>query len=126
MKFVLFTFLIVMSANAFAARIWSSISVEDQVYLVRDLKIVNSNLTLPRSSKLRVTEITSMDMINVYLYKVRAESCPMPNETSELDLYIYNVPQNRGQITVGIELLRNCSLEIYVEKKDHKTKSMFN
>ena len=124
MKIFLITFLLLVTTSSFAARIWSSISVEDNVYLVRDLKIQNSELLLEKSSKMKVIEISSMNMINVYLYKAKMESCPLPSETSELELYV--VAQRQGQITIGIELLRNCSLEIYVEKKDHKSLSLFN
>ena len=125
MKLVLITLIMISFANAdVAARLWSSIAVEDTVFLAQDLEIHNTDLLLPRTSRMRVTEVSSMDMINVYLYKVKAESCSHPSATSELELY--TVQQRRGQTTIGIELLKNCRLEIYVEKKDHKTRSLFN
>ena len=125
MKFLIYIIsFFVISFNSHAARTWANISIEDSVFLAKDLQIVNSELSFNRSARLKITEISLMEMINVYLFKAKAETCSLPEATSELELYY--VSQSSGKTTIGIELLKNCILEIYVEKKDFRTTSLFN
>lgn len=124
MRILIITICFLMVLPAFAARTWTSIEAGDQIYLISDLQIKNTNLLLKRNSSLRVKEVVPMDLISVVMYKVQAISCPGPSLTSELDLY--SVRQATGSVTVGIELTRGCVLEIYVENTDLQTLSLFN
>ena len=125
MRFLTISLLILLSSvNAYAVRTWANISAEDQVFLVNDLAIKNTDLTFSRSSQLKVTEVTLMSMINVYLFKVKADDCGKPKAVSELELY--KVTSSSSSTTIGLELLKNCQMEIYVEKRDFQTPSLFN
>ena len=118
MKRTLVILMLLITSNAYAARYWSSISEEDQVYLAKNLKIKNSEASFALSSKFKVTKITSMKMINVYLFKVKAVGCTTPQETSELELY--PITYQGFSSTVGIELLRIAYLKFMLKTKTIK------
>lgn len=124
MKFMLIAASLLFSLNSYAAKLWTDISVRDFVYLTSELKIQNSDVIFEKSAKMIVLEISPMPVINVFLYRVKADICPSATSTSELEMY--NVRQRRGTTTIGIELLKKCEMEIYVEKTDLGTLSLFN
>ena len=118
-------FLVLMIPSlAVAGLPWADIVTETSYSLDKTFKIKNTAISFAKGSVINVIERAPVTMIQVERFKVEVKSCQYPDITSELELYEIVQP-NGTKTTVGIEVSKGCTLEMFVELKDLNTKSFF-
>jgi len=88
------------------------------------LEYVKSNFTLNKGQVLKLQDFKPLPMINVYLAEFSIPKCKSPNLSSEMILVEVKQAQ-APTVSVGVDLAFGCKLEVFIEKKDYNSKSLF-
>lgn len=122
MKFFIWIFL--FSTQAFSALLdWSDLEVGQKYPIGYDI-VLNSELSLPKNSYYRLTDITSSDA-PVLIFTFKDQQCTNPNQKSDLILFNPD-PENPGRDrSIGIEYQTICDLIIFVESPYYYENSIF-
>lgn len=123
MKFFILISSIILCQNAISSNLLWSAQTENMKYnLDRNIEFEVNNriISLKKNSKLKLIEKSVLDMIKVHLLKYKILECNKINQESDLELI--NLPKD---ISVGVNLSKNCILEVFVELKDYESTSLF-
>jgi hypothetical protein len=85
-----------------------------------DFQINENSIQFPKNTTVELIESSELSMIKVHLFKYKILECSKKDVESELELV-----ESTAETTVGVNLVKNCTLEVFVELKDYKTKSLF-
>jgi hypothetical protein len=110
-----------MSLSSIAATLnWSDLVEGSKYKLSKKINFQNidSNISFPKNTQLKLIETSELSMIKVHLYKYQILNCR--HETVESDLELV---KSSREVSVGVNLVKRCILEIFVELKDYQTKS---
>lgn len=113
------------SASAFANFKWSDL-IEGKDYTVdRDIELAKNLevFKIAKGDSFKLVEFKELPMINVYLGQFKVDSCKDNEQTSEMILV--DIKDNSKTTTVGANLSQECILEVYLEKRDLYSKSLF-
>ena len=117
---------LLLSLQAFAANNWQTV-IEGENYKLKESLTMTSKgkiVEIKRGTSLKLVKTTSLNMIKVRHQKYQIKNCK--NSMRETELELVPVSQkNQEPISVGINLLKGCFLEIFVENKDIKTNNIF-
>ncbi len=105
--------------NVFSAVTWEGqkISSVYSANMTIPLNLDNRTFRIVSGTELKLLEIESLNMLKVYLHKYKVQDCP--SRSLETDLELLQV----GDKSVGVNLVRNCILEVYIERADYKASS---
>ena len=122
MKYVLLLAISLLSHSLFAAVTWSNQTTlseylsDQQVLLALDGK----EYVIPEKTHFQLVSIEALSMLKVYLHKYKIANCPSVSLETDLELMDVN-----GR-SIGVTLVRNCILEVYIELIDYETESFLN
>jgi hypothetical protein len=115
-----------ISFQTLATSNWQSV-VEGENYKLKESLTIPSKgkiLEIKRGTSLKLVKSTSLNMIKVNHQKYQIKNCKNSMQESELELI--PVPQKgQGSVSVGVNLLKGCFLEIFVENKDIESNNIF-
>jgi hypothetical protein len=121
MKFIISLILTCLSYSSYAAPLsWSELAEGSKYKLSKKIvfQIVDSEVSFPKDTQLKLIETSELSMIKVHLYKYEILNCSKRTIESDLELI-----QSSKNVSVGVNLAKKCILEVFVELKDYKTKS---
>lgn len=101
--------------------------VEGETYRVDrniELEYSKTNFRIKKGQLLKLNDFKPLPMINVYLAEFDILKCKSPNSSSEMILIEIEQPQTKV-VSVGLDLAFGCKLEVFIEKKDYNSKSIF-
>lgn len=106
-------------ASAMADYKWSNL-VESKVYTTgKTLKFERNQkkLKLAKNTKLKLLNIKPLDLVNIYMAEFKILDCENADFSSEMILVDVN---QRGfqKVSVGLDVVKNCVLEAFIEKSD--------
>ena len=123
MRFILlFSVLIALNAGA-AQKSWDKLKTGERYKLIQNLNFQSKDRTfrIKKGTKLRLVENTSLSMIKVQLHRYKIDNCVEGDLESDLELV--SIKGNKD-LSVGMNMSKGCILEVFVEKKDFKNKSL--
>jgi hypothetical protein len=101
--------------------------VEGETYRVDrniELEYAKTNFQITKGQLLKLNDFKPLPMINVYLAEFDILKCQSPSLSSEMILI--EIPQGQSKlVSVGVDLAFGCKLEVFIEKKDYNSKSIF-
>jgi hypothetical protein len=110
---------IAFKANASNIK-WYDLSSGMQLNLTQEINF--TQVTILPASQLTLEEIIPLSMIKVSLYKLYWHDCAEPSLEQEMIL----LAVDNTNVEIGLELLQNCNLELYIEDRDLFQASIFN
>ncbi|HXH32078.1 MAG TPA: hypothetical protein VNJ01_14815 [Bacteriovoracaceae bacterium] len=121
-----FFFLLLLSCNAFSSE-WADLVENDEYKIVQkiSLPVLGSNATiveLTPGDKFKLREIYALSM-GVVAYSFVAKKCPGRSVRTEME--IIPVQQTNPVIEIGVQLEKECELNIFIEGQDTWTPSIF-
>lgn len=132
MKFSTLVFsTLLASAPAFAhvgATDWMDLEKSEIYLLSQDLTLTGlrgEKIEIETASEYRLAEITPLDGLSVVEYVFAAEKCEEPAQESEMELILPNDSEPGANAEVGVQLVPECRLEIFVETKDLGRPSLY-
>ncbi len=79
-------------------------------------------ISFPKGTSFNLVEVTPLNMIKVQLLKYKIDNCP--SLESETDLELVKVKQTDSTTkSVGVNLTKGCTVEVYVEAQDFNSNS---
>lgn len=119
MKAYLVLSLFLLSFQALANISWQNLSVNSTYSsnMMIPLNQGERSFRIDQGSDLKLIEVEVLNMLKVYLHRYKVSDCPSPSLETDLELLLVH-----GK-SVGINLVRNCVLEVYIENADHQAKS---
>ncbi|MAZ49205.1 MAG: hypothetical protein CME65_11640 [Halobacteriovoraceae bacterium] len=119
MKHIVLLSLFLGSFKAFASISWENqtLSASYTTSMTIPLALDSRSFRIDRGTELKLIEIESLNMLKVYLHKYKVTDCPSRNLETDLELV-----QVSGK-AVGVNLVRGCVLEVYIERADYSAKS---
>lgn len=121
MKFYIALMTLCMSYSSFASNVsWDTQSKNTEYRTTKKLELLleESKLIIAKGSKVKLVEYSELSMIKVHLFKYKLETCSQPSKESDLELI-----ETSKNISVGVNLAKECILEVFVELKDHNSES---
>ena len=109
-----------------AASNWQTVKEGENYKLKKSLAIKSHGkvLKIKRGTSLKLVKTTSLNMIKVNHQKYQIKNCK--NKKLETELELVPVSQkNQDSVSVGVNLVKGCFLEIFVENKDIKANNFF-
>lgn len=127
-RVIMATTLALFSLSALAQIKWSDIDQGSKLKFTQEIKLetidVTKSFLIQRGSRVVVGERVALGMINVEMFKMELVNCSDSDARGEMQLF--DIEQASGKVvTVGIELIEDCNLEIFIETKDLYSKSLF-
>ena len=119
MKHIIFVSVLLASFQAFANISWENqtVSTTYATSMTIPLSLDNQRFRIQSGSDLKLIEVESLNMLKVYLHKYKVSDCPSPALETDLELLgVYGK-------SVGVNLVRGCVLEVYIERADYQAKS---
>ncbi|MEX0798608.1 MAG: hypothetical protein WEB87_03785 [Bacteriovoracaceae bacterium] len=105
---------------------WADL-VESRTYKIdREIELTynKSSMIIKANEELKLLEFRPLPMINVFLAEFKTLSCSDFSFSSEMILL--EVAQDTGpSVSVGVDMAKNCVLEVFIEKKDYNAVSIF-
>lgn len=128
-KLLLFLSLLYLISNgAQAANDWSSLSPGEFYELKESLEISESKLNLKAGTKLKLVEKSDLNMIKVKHFKYKINDCKLYGSAALNETAIELIPvdhlSNEG-VSVGVNVAKDCMLEVYVQESDSKSQTFF-
>lgn len=126
MKYIMI-YLLLFAQVSFAAVKWDAQEVNTAYKLNQDivLQMDDQKYNIPKGTQFDLNEVSDLNMIKVHLHKYKINNCPSPNV--ETDLQLISIRQNnRRKTSVGVNLTRNCIVEIFVDMKEYATFSFLD
>ena len=101
---------------------WNTLKVGDKYALDKriEFQINDSKIEFNKNTTVELLEASELSMIKVHLFKYKISECSQKNIESDLELV-----ESSEDTSVGVNLVKDCVLEVFVELKDYKTKSLF-
>lgn len=120
--FLIFTF------NLYAQQTfrWSDL-VEGESYRIdRELELdYSKNLyKITKGQLLKLQNVKPLPMINVYMAEFSVTKCTDMNMATEMVLVEVKQPDSKI-VSVGVDMTYGCKLEVFIEKKDYSSRSIF-
>lgn len=121
--------LVLMSSHAFAAD-WSDLEVGTtykltQSFPLKQLERSGASVDVQKGQAVSLKEIVPLAVpgfpMNLYIFNY--EACPGPSMITDQE--IIPVDHTSPLVEVGVELLENCELNVYLETKDLYSNSLF-
>lgn len=104
---------------------WSGLKIgqiyQSDINLILDLS-TNAEKNIPKNSEFKLIESSELNMIKVRLHKFHWLNCLDENH-KEVELTL--IKSNAMKGTVGVNLTKDCIVEVFIEKKDYNTVSFF-
>ena len=128
MKLALIGLLCLTVNFAFASSVkWQNQDVGKEYKLNIDveLQLDEQIFKLPSGTKFDLLEKSDLNMIKVHLHKYKIDNCPAKNIETDLQLIPVNQGRNR-KTSVGVNLIRGCIVEIFINMKEYNTLSLLN
>ena len=75
---------------------------------------------LPAKTKLKLIEKSALSMIKVHLHKYELPGCTLGAIETDLQLIPVKKRSNK-KTSVGVNLLKGCRLEIFVDMEEYST-----
>lgn len=123
-KIVLVFITLLITSTSYATLSWNEIKVGSRISFNQNFSIKNTNFLFKKNTTAFLVERITLKMLTVEMLKIKTQNCKMPSKTSSLELYEIIQPNNE-LVVVGMELLPQCVLEIFVEKQDLNSNSIF-
>ena len=124
MKYILI-FQLLIAFNSFAAiQSWDAVEEGQNYKLSQNIEIQTQDgaYNIKKGSRLKLIEKSEINMIKVSLHKYKLRDCD--NRSMETELELIPVEQNIDEkVSVGVTLVKNCMIEVFVESKDTQTKT---
>lgn len=119
MKQLIFFIMLVSATTASAAINWADQEIAKSYTSTMNvpLSLDGQSYNIARSSMFKLVEVESLNMLKVYLHKYKISNCPSANLETDLELL------NVGGRSVGVNLVRGCILEVYIERPDYTSRS---
>lgn len=119
MKHIILLSLLLGSFQAFASISWENqtLSATYSTSMTIPLALDSRSFRIDSGTELKLIEIESLNMLKVFLHKYKVTDCPSRNLETDLELV-----QVHGK-AVGVNLVRGCVLEVYIERADYQSKS---
>ncbi len=119
MKLFILIGVLTTSFQALANISWESqtVSTTYATSMTIPLRLDNRNFRIQNGTDLKLIEVESLNMLKVYLHKYKVSDCPSQSLETDLELMDVN-----GK-SVGVNLVRGCVLEVYIERADYQAKS---
>ena len=96
---------------------WQNIEVKQKLFLTRDVKL-SDQVLFKKGSRFVVTEVTSLDMINVELYELSMDPCNNGMKQKSVEMKMVDE-------LYGVTLEPQCKVGVYVELVDFSRPSLF-
>ena len=119
-QFAALATLLLPFTSAFAAD-WTELEVAEVYVLGQGLKLTGlrgEKIEIEKGADYRLEEIAPLDGLSVVEYTFAAEKCDEPAQESEMELILPEDSPPGANSEVGVQLVPECRLEIYVETKD--------
>ena len=103
---------------------WNRQKVFTTYKLTESLKIKSDTkvISLKKDSNLELVEVSELSMIKVFLHKYKVTPCP--NKKFVTDLQLIEVKQDeQDSIVVGVNMAKNCQLEVFIDVNEYNLKS---
>lgn len=123
---ILFLLPFLINFQASAVSNWQSLVEGENYKLKKSLTIPSSGkiLEIKRGTSLKLVKSTSLTMIKVNHQKYQIKNCKNSMQETELELIPVS-QEGQEPVSVGVNLLKGCFLEIFVENKDIETNNIF-
>jgi hypothetical protein len=111
---------------ALAASNWQTV-IEGENYKLKkplDIKSNGKVLQIKRGTSLKLVKTTTLNMIKVSHQKYQIKNCKNTKLETEVELIPVS-QKNKEIVSVGVNLVKGCFLEIFVENKDIKANNFF-
>lgn len=125
MKYIIYSLL--LGQSAFAAIKWSDQELNSTYKLNKEITLYldDQKFVFAKDAMFSLTESSDLNMIKVHLHKYKVSNCPASNV--ETDLQLINIIQrDRSSTSVGVNLTRNCIVEIFIDMKEYDTLSFLD
>jgi hypothetical protein len=126
MKYI-YICLLLFAQVGFSAVKWDAQEVNTTYKLNKKitLQLDDKKYDIVKDTQFELVEVSDLNMIKVHLHKYKINNCPSPN--IETDLQLINIRQSsRRRTSVGVNLTRNCIVEIFVDMKEYSTLSFLD
>lgn len=119
-------------SSLFASALKWSEQNENQIFkLTQSIKINIFNdkfeeveHVISKDSKFELIEVSNLNMIKVHLHKYKISNCPSLINETELELVKIKQPSGSDKIkSVGVNLTKNCILEVFIDMEDYNSYS---
>lgn len=121
MKTFLTTLIALFTFNAFAIT-WQEIETDTKINLNKEVFFEKEGFKIPPQTKFVVEDFYGLPQINVSLIQLTMVNCKFPEVTTEMIL----ASDENGEAVVGLQLGKNCRLEVFVENRDLDKNSIFD
>lgn len=121
---LLFSLLYLVLGKAYAINDWSSLA-PGKSYILKDaINISGPSLKLEAGTKLRLVEKSDLNMIKVKHFKYKINNCKNYGELAKKESAIELVSTGH-EASVGVNVAKNCILEVYVQESDSQKQTFF-
>jgi hypothetical protein len=120
MKSILVALFCLFSFSAIAMP-WQEIEVDTDVILKQEIFFEKEGFKIPKNTKFIVEDFMGLPQINVSLIKLILPKCKFSNLSTEMIL----ATDEGGEAVVGLQLQKDCLLEVFVENQDLNKSSLF-
>lgn len=128
MKLILTMLILALSYSAFADTVAWNAQELNRVYKINkkiELQHDGETFILPKNSYFELIEKSKLSMIKVHLHKYSISNCPSRELETDLELIQVDQPDNI-KTSVGVNLTKECRVEIFIDMKEYQTTSFFN
>lgn len=109
--------LFAFSAQIVAATTWSELTVGNGYRLTHEINIKNSQIKFRENSFAHLIERVKLEILNLELFKFKIVECSDRSSTANLEIYDFQISNNEI-LSLGIELAKQCNIEIFLENND--------
>ncbi len=107
---------------------WMDLEKSELYLLSQDLALTGlrgEKIEIEAEAPYRLSEVTPLDGLSVVEYVFDAETCEEPAQESEMELILPEDTEPGANAEVGVQLVPECRLEIFVETKDLGRPSLY-
>lgn len=119
-KFIIIVTLFINSI--YANLIWNDISFDQKIFLNQEIFFEKEQIKLSKETVFILKDQFPLEQIKVEFFKFKLKKCSNPNIETEMILID---PKQKDDNSVGVQITKDCILEVFVEFKDLYDQSFF-
>lgn len=117
-----FVLIFILLSNSLFSLEWYDLELNQSLVLDKEIYFEPENITLSKGNIFVLNNILELP-INVTIFSFDVLNCPGQNFSTEM--IIVDPSSSLLNSSVGVQLQKNCQLEVFVEFKDYFSKSLF-